>query len=113
MGWTEPYAKARTTNLADAGRTPARILPQMRKYTDFGTEVLKRLENNGNAGVPLVVGVAKRMKVDGEQVKAVVGLGGVRGAVNDVLYSYEDANCLPIVREKIARFNVPGLLDGL
>ncbi|CAM9515968.1 unnamed protein product, partial [Laminaria digitata] len=45
MGWTQEYAEARLANLAETGhRGTARILPQMKRYTEFGKEVLRRLD---------------------------------------------------------------------
>lgn len=44
----------------------------------------------------------------------VVMLEQLKKDVRRVLYSYDDANCLPIVQRKIVKLGVPtGLLDGL
>lgn len=44
MGWTKAYAMARRSNLIKTDRGPAsgparKIIPQMKRYTEFGTEV--------------------------------------------------------------------------
>lgn len=48
MGWTKAYAMARRSNLIKTDRGPAagparKIIPQMKRYTEFGTEVSNEL----------------------------------------------------------------------
>lgn len=105
MGWTEEYAEARLANLADTGHGGAmRILPQIKRYTEFGQEVLRRLDEGVVAGVV--------------PAGAATGAGG--GSASDlpkkvrrVLYSFEDANCLPRAVDGINKLGVPKLLEGL
>lgn len=47
MGWTKAYAMARRSNLVKTDRGPAsgparKIIPQMKRYTEFGTEVISK-----------------------------------------------------------------------
>lgn len=88
MGWTEIYDEARTANLNATKRRPARILPQMRRYTEFGDKVIRRLEAGGKETAEI-----------GTQVRS-------------ALYSYNDANLLRLARSEIEKLDMPGLLDG-
>lgn len=38
-GWTPDYERVRQANLTASGRKSARILPQMKRFTDFAAEV--------------------------------------------------------------------------
>lgn len=83
------------------------MLPQMKRYTEFGTEVLRRLDegvltHKSVAVVP--VGVNSKKELSGEELK--------KDACR-VLYLFDDANCLHLVRKGIERLGVPHLLDGL
>lgn len=108
MGWTKTYKTVRRANLASTDRKPVRILPQMRRYTTFGTEVLRRLDEGVVNHKGLVVPVAGN------------GSGGAEGSAEElkkearrVLYSFNDANRLPFARQCINKFGVKHLLDGL
>ena len=104
MGWTEEYAEARLANLADTGHGGAvRILPQMKRYTEFGQEVLRRLDEGVVAGVVPA----------GATGEGSGSASDLSKEVRRVLYSFEDANCLPRVVDGINKFGVPKLLEGL
>lgn len=108
MGWTEAYEAARNANLAETEREPARILPQMKHYTECGAEVLRRLED-GNVKYVRVVPEG----VCGSEERGASVAQDAKTAVRGVLYSYNDANLLPCAWEKIEAFGVLCLLEGL
>ncbi len=43
MGWTKAYAVARRSNV----KGPRKIIPQMKRYTEFGTEVSRVARRRG------------------------------------------------------------------
>ena len=102
MGWTQEYEEARLANLADTrhGGT-LRILSQMKRYTEVGEEVLRRLDE----GVVVVPAGASGG-----------GGGPAIDLVNEarrVLYSFDDANCLPRALDGIQKLGVEGLVSTL
>lgn len=127
MGWTPEYAKTREANLAEAGRGSARILPQMKRYTEFGTEVLRRLDEGGVVGAAGIASEASGVEwVEWGDVSASKAGGGGEGEgaeamdldltkkeVRRVLYSFEDANCLPLALKGIEKLGIPKLVEGL
>ena len=102
MGWTQEYEEARLANRADTGHGGTlRILPQMKRYTEVGKEVLRRLDEG------LVVVPAGASGGGG---------GPAIDLVNEarrVLYSFDDANCLPRALEGIKKLGLERLLEGL
>ncbi|CAM9404457.1 unnamed protein product [Ectocarpus fasciculatus] len=139
MGWTKEYAMARRSNvlscLKKRGREePAsgpvrKIIPQMKRYTEFGTELLRRLDEYGDDNGEEIALLppppptaasgkkakrAKRQEALGGDPVVVMTLDQLKKEVRRVLYSYDDANCLPVVQKKIIELGVPaGLLRGL
>lgn len=120
MGWTQEYQASRNANLAESGRGNARILPQMKRFTDFGAEVLKRLEG-GVRGRPdrlTKVDIVDRAGADGQTGEYNMGGANAMGSeakreAGRVLYSFNDANQLPKAKKLIEALRVPGVLDGL
>ncbi|CAM9178589.1 unnamed protein product, partial [Hapterophycus canaliculatus] len=144
MGWTKPYAMARRGNLTKSDREASvsersrKIIPQMRRYTEFGTELLCRLDDEGGEEIEVLslsprpsaasATKGKTRKKKGGDVQLGAGSGGAgEGAttvvvtleqlktdVRRVLYSYDDANCLPLARKKIQNLGIPQrLMEGL
>ncbi|CAM9332790.1 unnamed protein product [Ectocarpus sp. 6 AP-2014] len=137
MGWTKEYAMARRSNvLKKRGREEPvwgpvqKIVPQMKRYTEFGTELLRRLDEYGDGNGEEIALLpppppptaasgkkakkAKRREALGGDPVVVVTLDQLKRDVRRVLYSYDDANCLPVVQRKIVKLGVPmNLLDGL
>ncbi|CAM9113857.1 unnamed protein product [Scytosiphon promiscuus] len=142
MGWTKPYAMARRDNLTKSDRTasvsgkPWKIIPRMRQYTEFGTELLRRLDDEGGEGIevlplschPAASTNKKTTTRKAGQDELVGGSEGAGGGVRMVvvtpaqlktdvrraLYWYDDANCLPLARKKIEKLGIPRrLVEGL
>lgn len=133
MGWTEDYAAARRSNLEQAGRTDPRnskIISQMERYTGFGAELLRGLDNEPD-GAEITVAIPldgseeeKKDKKRGKKRKAegasrgegavAVTVDQLKKDVRRTLYAYDDANCLPVVVTEIKRLGVPPrLMEGL
>lgn len=86
----------------------------MRKYTEFGTEVLQRLGEKCSKGKDSGVASVEGVRCNAQKKNVVVGeAGDVREQVSSVLYFYQDANCLPLAREKVSLLAGPGVMHGL
>lgn len=90
---------ARRSNLEKSGRPRVKILPQMKRYTKFGTLVLRRLDEG-------VCGGTDAVSVGGSEKE-------LKREAFCVLHSFDDANFLPLAQKRIEKMGVPGLCNDL